>query len=65
VDVDIRAVGRSDAGGFLSAMLERVKAEIRHLRGFGVVEDAEHAAFVVEMIVERAEVVRHAFSIAF
>jgi hypothetical protein len=59
VDVDVRAVGGGDAGGFLPAMLEGVEAEIGHLRGFGVVEDSEHAAFVVEVIVRELNVLAH------
>ena len=51
VDVELRAVGGSDAGGFLAAMLQRVEAEVRHLGGFGMAEDAEHAAMIVEVIV--------------
>ena len=51
VDVDVRAVGRGDARRFLPAMLQRVEAEIRQLRRFGMPEHAEHAAVIVEMIV--------------
>ncbi len=51
VHVDIRAIGGSDAGGFLSAMLQRVKAEIGHLRSFGMAEYPEDTAMIVEMIV--------------
>ena len=32
-------------------MLQRIKSEIREVGGFGMAEDAEHTAFVVEMIV--------------
>ena len=51
MDVQIRAVGRGDPRGFLPAMLQRVKAQIRQLRRFRMAEDAEHAAMIVEMIV--------------
>jgi hypothetical protein len=51
VHVDIRAIGGSDAGGFLSAMLQRVEAEIGHLRSFGMAEYPEDAAMIVEVIV--------------
>jgi hypothetical protein len=51
VDVNLRTVGRSDAGGFLTAMLQSVEAEIRHLRGFQVAENAENSAMIVEVIV--------------
>ena len=32
-------------------MLQRVEAEVGHFRGFGMAEDAEHAAMIVEVIV--------------
>ena len=51
VQVQVRAVGRGDARRFLAAMLQRVEAEIGQLRRFGMAEDAEHAAVIVEMIV--------------
>src|ERR1700675_449815 len=66
VDVHVRAVRRRDPRRFLSAMLQRVEAEIRHLRRFGMAEDSEDAAFIVEMIVlELDGPSDHAFSIAF
>ena len=49
------AVGRGDAGRFLAAMLQRVEAEIGELGGFGMAEDAEDAAVIVEMIVVERE----------
>jgi hypothetical protein len=51
VHVNIRAIGGSDAGGFLSAMLERVEAEIVQLRSFGMAEYPEDTAMIVEVIV--------------
>ncbi len=46
-----RAVIGDDARRFLAAMLQRVQAERDDRRGVLPAEDAEHAAFVVEMIV--------------
>ena len=43
-------VRRGDAGALLPAMLERVESEVRHVGGFGVTEDPEDAAFVLEFI---------------
>ena len=51
VHVNIRTVGRSDSGGFLPAMLERVQPEISHFRSLGVPKNTEHATMVVKMIV--------------
>ncbi len=51
VHVYVRAVGGGDAGRFLSAMLQRVEAEVGHFRGFGVAENSEHAAVIVKVIV--------------
>src|ERR1700760_3505404 len=51
VDVKLRAVTRYDSGGFLAAMLQRVEAQVGHLGGFRMIEDAEDAALIVEMIV--------------
>src|SRR5712675_2424699 len=45
------AVARDDARRFLSAMLQRVEAQIGHLRGLGMAEDSAHAAVIVETIV--------------
>ena len=54
-DVNVRAVGGSDAGGFLPAMLQRVKTEIGELRRFWVAKNAEHAAMIVKVIVAECE----------
>ena len=37
-------------GALLAAMLQRVETEIRHVGGLGVAEDAEDAAFVLELV---------------
>ena len=51
LDVELRAVIGDDAGRLLAAMLQRVQAERDDRRGVLPAEDAEHAAFVVEMVV--------------
>jgi hypothetical protein len=51
VHVNVRAIGGSDPRGFLSAMLERVEAQIGHLGSLGVAEYPEDSAMIVEMIV--------------
>ncbi len=51
VRVERLAVGRDDARRLLPAVLQRVKAEVGHVGGFGVAEDAEDAAFVAEVVV--------------
>jgi hypothetical protein len=43
------AVGGSDAGGFLPAMLQRVKAEIDLAGGFRVAVNGHDAAFFAEL----------------
>ena len=50
VHADPLAVRRRDAGALLAAMLQRIEAQIGHVRRFGVTEDAEHAAFVFELV---------------
>jgi hypothetical protein len=42
------AVGSGDARALLAAVLQRVESEVGHVGGFGMPEDAEHAAFVLE-----------------
>src|SRR6266852_8007603 len=59
VHVQLFAVARDDAGGFLAAMLQRVKTQIHEVRGFGVAEDAEDTTFVVEVIVGEGEFLAH------
>ena len=51
LDVELRAVIGDDAGRFLAAMLQGVKPERDDCRGVLPPENAEHAAFVVKMIV--------------
>ena len=48
---ELQAVRGNDAGRFLAAMLQRVKAEGRQGRGVPVAEDAEHSAFLVQLVV--------------
>ena len=50
-DVELRAVIGDDAGRFLAAMLQRMQAERDDGRRVLPAENAEHAAFVVEMVV--------------
>ncbi len=52
MDVELFAVARNDAGGFLAAMLKGVETEIGEIRRFGMAEDTEDTTLVVEMIVE-------------
>src|SRR6185436_5224241 len=47
-------VGGDDAGAFLAAVLQRVQAEVGEVGRFGVAEDAEDAAFVLELIEHRS-----------
>src|SRR5256885_1975060 len=44
------AVGRRDADALLAAMLEGIQAEVRHVGGLGVAEDAKDAAFFLEFV---------------
>src|SRR5262245_37744650 len=50
MDVQRHAIGADDAGGLLSAMLERMQAEIGECFGFGVVVDRYYAAFVAKFV---------------
>ena len=50
-EMQFAPVARNDSGRFLAAMLQRVEAEVSHLRGFGMAEDAAHAAVIVEPVV--------------
>src|SRR6267142_279544 len=59
VSVEFGAIGRDDAGGFLAAMLERVEAEIDELCRFGMAEDSDDTAVVVEVVVLICEFLRH------
>ena len=49
---ELRAVGGDDAGGLLAAVLQRVQAERGQRRRVLVAEDAEDAAFLVQLVVE-------------
>ncbi len=49
--VELLAVIGDDAGRFLAAMLQRMQAKRRQRRRFGMAEDAEHPAFLVQVIV--------------
>jgi len=44
------SIERDDAGGFLAAVLQSMQAERGDGGGFGVAEDAEHAAFLAQRI---------------
>ena len=44
------AVGRRDADALLAAMLERVEAEVREIRGLRVAVDPEDAALFSELV---------------
>ena len=47
------AVGGDDAGRFLSAMLERVQAEVGELLRLGMGVDGDHATFVAKFVGSR------------
>ena len=66
VDVQLCAIRRRNPRGLLPAMLQRVQAQIRHLRRFGVPENSEHAAMIVKVIVfDGVRFTNHSVSIAF
>ena len=44
------SIGGDDAGGFLSAVLQGVQAEVGELLGFGVAVDRHHAAFFTKFV---------------
>ena len=54
----VLAVGSHDAARFLSAMLQRIKPEIGHARGFGVSIDTKDPTLFVQLVVKN---VRHYF----
>src|SRR5579864_3026337 len=60
VELELRAVARDNAGGFLAAVLQSVEAEIGEVGGFGMAENAEDPTFVVEVIVEQVNQSCHA-----
>src|SRR5208282_3648991 len=51
VAVQVFAVGRGDARGFLPAVLQRVEAEVGEFAGFRVAVHSHHPAVVVQAIV--------------
>src|ERR1700677_1664115 len=66
VDVQLHAIGRGDARRFLSAMLQRVQSQVSHFRGFGVAQNAKHAAVIVKVVVfYGVRFAAHSISIAF
>ena len=50
------AIEGHDAGSFLAAMLKCVKAKRSDRGGFGMAEDAEHAAFLAERVAVKIEI---------
>src|SRR5204862_8271246 len=48
-DADLLKIGGRDPGTFLSAVLQRVPAKVRHVRGLAVAENAEDAALLPEL----------------
>src|SRR5256885_4387658 len=59
VGVEFVAVAGDNAGGFLAAMLESVETEIDELRRFGMAEDSDDAAVVVEAVILICKFLRH------
>jgi hypothetical protein len=59
MELEFRAVARDDAGRFLAAMLESIKAEVNQIRGFGMAKNSADATLVVEMVVRETEEVAH------
>src|SRR5688572_29605192 len=49
-EADAVAVGRRNAGALLAAMLQRVETEVGHLRRLWMPIDAEHTAFILELV---------------
>jgi hypothetical protein len=49
-DPHLLQIRRSDTGALLAPMLERIEPEVCHVGRFGMSEDAENAAFVLEFI---------------
>src|SRR5204863_6188119 len=49
-DAHLLSVRRGDAGALLAAVLQGVEPEVCHVRRFGMTEDAEHPAFVLEFV---------------
>src|SRR2546430_12961089 len=57
--MQIGAVAGRYARGFLSAMLQSIKSQIRELRGFFVPKNAKYTTFVVQTIVGVSELLCH------
>ncbi len=57
---ELRAVIGDDAGGFLTAMLERVQAQHRQRARIRVAENAEDAAFFMQRVAVEGRVVAKA-----
>ena len=53
--MELGAVEADDARRFLSAMLERVQPERRQRRGFGMPQNAEHAALFAQRVAVKIE----------
>src|SRR5207302_8681170 len=51
LNVELLAVGGRDARGLLPAMVEGVETEVGDVGRFRMIPDAEHATFVVELVV--------------
>src|SRR5262245_33810741 len=56
LDVELLAVGGRDTRGLLPAMLEGVETEVGDVGRFRMIPDAEHATFVVELVVTPRDV---------
>jgi hypothetical protein len=59
MQVQFRAVARNDSSRFLPAMLQRIQAQIRQLRGLFMPKHAEHTTFVVKTVVGVSELLGH------
>ena len=57
--VELLAVEGDDAGRLLAAMLQRVQAERRQRRRIRMAEDAEDAAFLVQLVVVEGNGIEH------
>jgi hypothetical protein len=63
-DVKVGAIGGTNSGGFLSAMLQRIKSQIAEFRGLRISERAENSTVIVEVIVIELELLCHVRRIA-
>jgi hypothetical protein len=62
--VKVGAIGGTNSGGFLSAMLQRIKSQIAEFRGLRISERAENSTVIVEVIVIELELLCHVRRIA-